>query len=251
MAQHGELRTGIVLHPADAVVGLGLVADRSIAHRLARSLGVGLQHLVQEGEVRRVDRAFEALDPVAVLPLLGDEAGRGGHQPQFELGQFRHQLARAHIDPDHVGPFARRVGQQLDRVFVGRLRRRGRQIDAVAVDIELPAVEGAAQAALFVAAVVEVGAAMRAVRLDDADPPVGLAEGQQILAHDADLLGRTVSLRQLLREERRHPEPAQQLAHRRALAGGGEELVVGLAQHFRRSAGVKPLPWRGPGRDRR
>ena len=32
MAEHGEFRTWIVLHPADAVVGLGLVGDRGLGH---------------------------------------------------------------------------------------------------------------------------------------------------------------------------------------------------------------------------
>ena len=58
--------------------------------------------------------------------------------------------------------------------------------------------EGAAQPALLVAAVVEIGAAVRAVRLDDADPAVAVAEGQQVLAQNPDLLGRAVALGQLL-----------------------------------------------------
>jgi len=56
-------------------------------------------------------------------------------------------------------------------------------------------VEGATQAALLVAAVIETGAAMRAVRLDDADPSVGGAEGEQVFAQKFDLPGRTVALR--------------------------------------------------------
>jgi len=42
--------------------------------------------------------------------------------------------------------------------------------------------EGAAQAAFLVAAVVEVGAAMGAVRLDDAYSAVAGAEGEQVFA---------------------------------------------------------------------
>ena len=65
-----------------------------------------------------VDAALQALHPVAVLPLLGDVALRGRHQAHLELRQLRHRRARAHIDPDHVAPFARRVGEELDRVLV-------------------------------------------------------------------------------------------------------------------------------------
>jgi hypothetical protein len=93
-------------------------------------------------------------------------------------------------------------------------------------------VEGAADAALLVAAVIEVGAAVRAVRLDDADAPVGRAEGQQVLAQDPDLLRRPIALGQFLGEEGRHPEAAQQVAHWRAGVALSQELVVLLAQHM-------------------
>jgi hypothetical protein len=91
--------------------------------------------------------------------------------------------------------------------------------------------KGAAQAAFLVAPVIEVGAAMRAVRLDDADLAVGRAEGQQLLAQDPDLLGRAVALGKLLRQQRRHPEAAQEIAHRRAGSALRQKFVVRLAQH--------------------
>ena len=231
MAQHLELRPGIVLHPADAIVGLRLVRQRGLAHRRAQLVGVGRHHLVQEREVRGVDAAFEALHPVAVLPLLGDVAMARRHEPELDLRQLRHVFLRAHIDPDQVGPFAHRIGEQLDRVLVRGLRRRGRQVDAVAVDIELPAVEGAAQPAILVASVIEIGAAMRTMRLDDADLSVGVAKGQQLLAQDLDLLRGPVALRQFFRQQRRHPEAAQQIAHRRAGTAARQEFVIGLAEH--------------------
>jgi hypothetical protein len=55
-------------------------------------------------------------------------------------------------------------------------------------------VEGATDPTLLVAAVIEIGAAMRAVRLDDADAAIGIAERQQLLAEDLDLLGRPIAL---------------------------------------------------------
>src|SRR5690349_15432854 len=90
---------------------------------------------------------------------------------------------------------------------------------------------GTAQAALLVASEIEAGAAMRAVRLDDTDAAVGVAKSQEVLAEDPDLLGRAVALGQLLAQQRRHPEAAQQLAHRRAGAAPREEFVVGFTQH--------------------
>jgi hypothetical protein len=67
--------------------------------------------------------------------------------------------------------------------------------------------------------------------IDDADAPAGLAEGQQRLAHDGDLLGRAVGLGQFLRQQNGEPEAAQQLAHWRAGVALGEQPVVLGAEH--------------------
>src|SRR5258708_5402976 len=128
--------------------------------------------------MRSIERAFDALYPVAVLPLLGDVATAGWDQPDFELRQLRHGLVRPHIDPDHAAPLAHWVGEELDRVLVGRFRWRSRQVDAVALDVEFPAVKGAPQAALLVATEIEIGAAMRAMLFDDTDAAIGIAEGE-------------------------------------------------------------------------
>jgi hypothetical protein len=79
----------------------------------------------------------------------------------------------------------------------------------------------------LVAAVIEVGAAVGTVRLDDADPSVGLAERQEVLAEEADLLRRPVALGQFLREEGRHPEAPQQVTHRRVGPALRQESVFG------------------------
>ena len=59
-------------------------------------------------------------------------------------------------------------------------------VDAVAVDVELPAVVDAAQAGFFVAAEEQGRAAVRAVVLDQADLAVGVAEGDELLAEEQD-----------------------------------------------------------------
>jgi hypothetical protein len=49
-----------------------------------------LEAEMREGEMRGIDRAFQRLHPVAVLPFLRDVAVRGRHQRHFQIGQFRH-----------------------------------------------------------------------------------------------------------------------------------------------------------------
>jgi hypothetical protein len=232
VARNRELRPRVVHQPANAVLQfLAGTYCRGAAEDLELGLLVLRRHLVQEGEMGGVDRALETLNPIAVLPLLGNVATARRHQAQFELRERGHVLARAHVDPDHVGPFSHRIGEQLDGVLVGGLGRRGREVYAVAVDVEFPAMIGAAQAAPFVAAVVEIGAAMRTVRLDDADATVAVAERQQVFTEDLDLLLRAVALGQFLGEQRRHPEAAQQVAHRRARPAAGQEFIVLATEH--------------------
>ena len=197
MADDAEFRPRVVADPTHAIVGFRLIAQRRrLGIDRQRFLLVLGQHSMQEREMRGIDAALQALHPVAVLPLLGDVALCRRHESHLELRQLGNSIARPHVDPDHVGPFAHRIGQQLDRVLVGRFWRRCREIDAVAVDVELPAMEGTAQATFLVAAVIETSAAMRAVRFDDADATVAVAERQQVLAQDLDLLRRPVALRQ-------------------------------------------------------
>ena len=89
----------------------------------------------------------------------------------------------------------------------------------------------AANTALLVAPEPEVGAAVRAMLIDDADAPARVAERQQLLAHDRDFLGHPVGFGQLLRQQNRQPESAQQLAHGRARAALREQSVVLRAEH--------------------
>src|SRR5205085_1062249 len=97
--------------------------------------------------------------------------------------------------------------------------------------------------AFLVAAEPEIGAAVRTILVDDADHASGIAESQQLLAHDDDLLRRAVGLGQFLGQQHRHPEPAQQFAHWRSRTAFGEVLVVFSAEHGV-SSGVLFWFWR-------
>jgi hypothetical protein len=78
-------------------------------------------------------------------------------------------------------------GHALRKAFPLAARFRG-SIDAFAVDAELPAMENATQAVPFVARQAQARAAMRACFLQKADPSVGRAEGDEVLAEEAHLL---------------------------------------------------------------
>ena len=68
-------------------------------------------------------------------------------------------------------------------------------VDAVAVDVELPAVIDAAQPAFLVAPEEQRGAAMRAVFVDQTDAALAVAERHEVLAEQPDAHRRTIRLR--------------------------------------------------------
>ena len=84
----------------------------------------------------------------------------------------------------------------------------------MAVDVEQPAVEEAAQAAVLEPAVGEVGAAVRAVAVEQAVPAALVAEQHEVLAQQAHRLDRALG-RQLV--DQRHRLPV--VAHQRAALG--------------------------------
>ena len=190
-----------------------------------------LEGKMREGEMRSIDGSFHRLHPVAVLPFLGDVAVRGRHQRHLQIRQLGHRLGRAHIGPDHVAPFAHRIGLDPDQVFCIEIGIGGRHVDASAVGVEFPAVIDAADAAFLVAAEPEIGAAVRTILIDDADHASGVAKGQQLLAHHHDLLRRAVGFGQFFGEQHRQPEAAQQFAHAGAGPAFGQEFVVLGAEH--------------------
>ena len=72
---------------------------------------------------------------------------------------------------------------------------------------------------------------MRAVFVEEPDAALGVAEGHQLFAEELDAHGRTIGLGQLPREQRGNPVPAHGLAHRRAGADAGDQLVLFACQH--------------------
>ena len=179
----------------------------------------------------RVDLALHALGIVGGLQPPRQMAVRVRDTRPLKLGQFRLQFGRSHVDPDQAAPLLRGVGLDLHLVAEVALRRLVGHLHADAVHVVLPAVVDAAQPALLVASKEEGRQLVRAERVEDANLALGVAEGHQVLVHDAEAHRRAVGLRQLVRNKRREPETTEKLAHRRAGPGLGQELVLYHGKH--------------------
>jgi hypothetical protein len=109
-------------------------------------------------------------------------------------------------------------------------------LQAGAVLVEQPAVVVTAQAVLFQDAVRHVGAAVRAVRVDEAVGAGLVLVQHQVLTHEADGLHRVVV--QLSLRGDGHPVAAQEFTHKGTGAGLHQLNVLLLAQHARASTGA-------------
>ena len=139
---------------------------------------------------------------------------------------------RPHIGPDDVAELDARVGLELDLLAEAACGRLRRHVDALPGHIIFPAVIGAAQAVLLVAAEPQRHAAMGAEFVHQAEPALRVAKRDQPLAEQLHPHRRTVRPRQFLRHQRRDPVAAKQLAHRRAGAGAAHIFVLFVRDHF-------------------
>src|SRR5262249_9076574 len=150
----------------------GALHDLEVGPRVAEivlvALGPAMQRIdlqlaaMQPRGVARVDAAFKRLQPVALLQPLRDVALRPPHPRELELRQWGLSLRRAQIGPQHVAALHQRIGLQLDLLAEARLLRLRRHVDALPGPIVFPAVIGAAQPVLLIAADPQRGATMSA-----------------------------------------------------------------------------------------
>ena len=103
-------------------------------------------------------------------------------------------------------------------------------LDAAALLVHQPAVIAAADAARLDPAMDEVGAAVRAMPIDQAEAAGQILVEDEVLAEQAHRLDRR--LVELARAGHRKPVAAQQLAHGRARPDAGEHLVPGGGEHL-------------------
>ena len=127
--------------------------------------------------------------------------------------------------------FLDRIGLVLDLLDEAGFRRFGRHLEDVAVHIDFPAVVKAAQAAFLVAAVDQRRAAVRAEFIEDADPTVGIAEDDEVLAEEPDLDRSAVGLWHFLDQAGRNPMMPEDAAHRRIAFDTAHQVVFLGRQH--------------------
>ena len=223
-----RLEPGRVLAGA---VHLGHVAGVPARVLPVAETAVGVHRAVQVDGVDGVDAALDGLGVVVLLEVPGDVAVAVRHARPLELRHRLHLLLRAHVRPEDAAALPDGVGLQPDlvpEVAVGRL---GRHVDAPAVDVELPAVVGAAEAVLLVAPEEEVGVAVGAEAVDEPDLPGAVPEGDEPLAEQLDADGHAVCFGDVLGQQEGYPVAAHQRAHLRSGADAGQPFVVQCAQH--------------------
>ena len=101
----------------------------------------------------------------------------------------------------------------------------------VALDVHLPAVVEAAQAALLVAPEHERRATVRAILAEHADAPVAVAKDDEVLAEHPRAHGLAVGFAHFLDEADGLPMPAHELPHRRVAFDTAQQLVLFPSQH--------------------
>jgi hypothetical protein len=117
----------------------------------------------------------------------------------LEAQKRRLEILRAHIRPDGATAIYRWVSRDFDlvlKVALGWLRG---HIDAITINIELPAVVHAAQAALFIAAEEKACTPVRAIVINEAYVTVGVTERYQLFAQQLGANGWAIWFREFLR----------------------------------------------------
>ncbi len=166
----------------------------------------------------------------SIMPLNA-KVWRVGRDEAVEVREGR-RLARPHIGEQDAALLDHRIGLLADIGAHPAALGLGRRLQALALDVEQPAVERAAQAAVLQPPEGQIGAAMRAGALDQAVAALVVAEQHQAFAQQAHRLDRPVAGK-LVDQRGRLPVAPHQGAGRRGGAGAGDQVVLLGAQHAR------------------
>ncbi|MGY4446984.1 hypothetical protein ACVWZR_001644 [Bradyrhizobium sp. i1.3.1] len=136
---------------------------------------------MQEAEMRRVDIAFEALEPVGFALEDGDGQILLRNEQRFVHRHRRRLGPRAHVNPYEARALANPVAFCAD-LFLEILRRGDvRHFEAAAVNVELPAVIDATDTVLLVTAEEQRGTTVRTLMIQHANPARAVTEGNELL----------------------------------------------------------------------
>ena len=177
----------------------------------------------------RVEVALHRLHPVAGRHLLGRHELGWVMPLGAEVPERRHRLPGAQVGPDD--PAGLVGGVRPHPHLVAERLRLARHVDAPPVGVERPPVVNAAQGGALVAPEVQRRAAVRAVLLQQPDPPGAVPVGDQVLAEQPDPDRRASRLGNLRRQAGWRPVAAEQLAHQRPRTHPGQDLVLFRPQH--------------------
>ena len=196
--------------------------DSQLVQKVIRIHGFGIDAAeMQEAEVRGVQVVLQPLQPVIFLLDHANLDVALGQVVELEIGEWWRCFAAAHIDPDRAPLVPRRIGPGFHLVFEILMGWHGGHVQAIAVHIVLPAVIDTTDAALFVAAKEERGAAVRAAVIHDADAARGVAKGDQLFAKRQQPQRIAVGLN-LVRAGNREPILTHHLTHGRAWTNTGQ-----------------------------
>ena len=180
---------------------------------------------VQEAEVDRVGLVLVDLEPVAG-GVANPRDSRGlGMLEGVEDGEGRAFLRWTHVGEHQAPPHLDRVGALAEPVADRAVGKLPGGVEDGAVDVEVPAVVAAADAALLDLAELERGAPVHAAPFQHPDPPACVAEHHQVLAEDPDGPRKVLELRF---DADGLPEAAQVLPAGRSVSHAAK-LIVRMA----------------------
>src|SRR5947209_3465390 len=136
---------------------------------------------MQERGVRRIDADLERLQPVAIDVALECKRVTVRRHEAVDLRKCR-RLPLTEKCPEDAAFLHHGISALPDAFAQLRVAGLRRRLQALTRGIEQPAVEGAAQAAVFETPEREVGAAMRAMAFDQAVAVLLVAKQHEVLA---------------------------------------------------------------------
>lgn len=173
--------------------------------------------------------ALEALQVVAVVEVLGDDAVVGRGREHLVIRQQR-WLSFAHVREDDPALFQAGVSLVADVILETAAGGFCGGLEAPAVHVVEPAVVHAAEAAVLDPSVAQVCGSMRAVQIEQADSPVRIAEHDQVFAEQPQR-DRRPARWEFLTERGWLPVASEQLATGSPRASLGQQVILFLREH--------------------